>query len=371
MYSCGPAAGRLAHIGDLRSYLLPDLIRRNAERHRLAVTSCQAIADVGYPAQVARSCEDAFWADCSALNIHPPDHRPRASDSIGPTIELIGQLIDTGHAYAGDDGSVYFDAATFLGYDEAGGPNPDTVLGMRSQADWTLWKGVATGGELTWPAPWGRGFPSRHTVCSAASRRDLGEAIDIDTGSLDLRFPYHEHERAQSDSLAGHEVVRSWVHSENLLFEGSEFEGSEMAQSAGNVVLLADLTRRGLDPLALRLALLEYRYRERPNLTWQALAEADEALRAWRGQVADWATHPSKPMCAGYVTRIGDAFDDDLDTPAALVVLRELAGDAEIPPGSKFETFAHVDRLLGLDLASDVGRAPAPAPPPPPEIPGR
>jgi cysteinyl-tRNA synthetase len=185
----------------------------------------------------------------------------------------------------------------------------------------------------------------------------LGETIDVHTGGIDLRFPHHEDERAQSNSLTGHEVVQHWIHGEHLLFEGRK-----MAKSTGNVVLLADLTARGLDPLALRLAFLDHRYRQQLNLTWAVLEAADRTVRRWRARVAEWARSPSKPMCAEYVSDFAAAFDNDLDTPGALRVLRNLEKDGEIPPGAKFETFAHADHLLGLDLARDIGREPAPRP---------
>jgi cysteinyl-tRNA synthetase len=188
------------------------------------------------------------------------------------------------------------------------------------------------------------------------SLRFLGQVIDIHTGGIDLRFPHHEDERAQSNSLAGRDVVRHWVHGEHVLFEGKK-----MAKSTGNVVLLSDLTARGLDPLAARLAFLEHRYRQQLNLTWPTLEAANGTLRRWRERVAAWATEPSKPMCAEYSDRIFAALDDDLDTPAALRALRELERDAAIPAGSKFETFASADRVLGLDLVREVGRAPVPA----------
>ena len=150
--------------------------------------------------------------------------------------------------------------------------------------------------------------------------------IDIHTGGIDLRFPHHEDERAQSNALAGHEVVQHWVHGEHVLFEGRK-----MAKSTGNVVLLSDLADRGLDPLAARLAFLEHRYRQQMNLTWDTLIAADGTVRRWRELVADWANEPSKPMCAEYWARITTALDDDLDTPAALRALRELAKDPADP----------------------------------------
>ncbi len=387
MYTCGPTVYRHAHVGNLRSYLLADLIRRTAGRHALTVISCQNITDVGHlvddtqidargedkvlaqaraegksALELARQYEAAFLADCAALNIHPASYSPRASESIPLMIEAIGKLLESGHAYRSADGSVFFDARSFPGYGEISGNRLDDLRpGHRSggavdqrkrfHADWALWKSAPAGRELTWPAPWGTGFPGWHTECSAMSLHFLGDVIDIHTGGMDLRFPHHEDERAQSDSIAGHEVVRHWVHGEHLLFDGRK-----MAKSTGNVVLLADVAQRGLDPLAVRLALLEHRYRQQMNLTWDTLAAADRTLRRWRERVAEWANSPSRPVCAQFTADIADAFDDDLDTPAALRALRGLEKDGEIPPGSKFETFAHADALLGLDLARDVGR---------------
>jgi cysteinyl-tRNA synthetase len=189
------------------------------------------------------------------------------------------------------------------------------------------------------------------------SLKFLGDLIDIHTGGIDLRFPHHEDERAQSNSVAGHEVVRHWVHGEHVLFEGRK-----MAKSTGNVVLLADVMALGHDPLAVRLAFLEHRYRQQMNLTWDTLAAADGTVRRWRELVADWANEPSMPISTEYWSRITTALDDDLDTPAALRVLRELARDSEIPAGSKFETFVAADRIIALDLVSLVGQ-PRSAPP--------
>ena len=391
MYTCGQTVYRFAHLGNLRSYLLSDLIRRNAERHRLSVIVCQNITDVGHLAddaeidpegedkilaqaraegktalEIAQFYEAAFRADCLALNIAPPDYSPRASESIELMIDMIGKLIWSGHAYPADTGSVYFDARSFADYGAISGNRLDSLRPghrfegdvdehKRFHADWALWKGAPSGRELTWYTPWGTGFPGWHTECSAMSLRFLGQVIDIHTGGIDLRFPHHEDERAQSNSLSGHDVVRHWVHGEHVLFEGRK-----MAKSTGNVVLLADLSARGLDPLAARLAFLEHRYRQQLNLTWQTLEAADGTVRRWRERVAAWATEPSKPMCADYSARIFGALDEDLDTPAALRALRELERDASIPAGSKFETFAAVDRVLALDLAREIGRAPAP-----------
>jgi cysteinyl-tRNA synthetase len=393
MYTCGPTVYRFAHVGNLRSYLLSDLIRRNSERHGLSVIVCQNITDVGHLAddaeidpegedkvlaqaraegktalEIARFYEEAFRADCLALNISPADFSPRASESIELMIEMIGKLIESGHAYVADTGSVYFDARSFADYGAISGNRLDSLRPghrfeggidehKRFHADWALWKSAPAGRELTWDTPWGTGFPGWHTECSAMSLRYLGQVIDIHTGGIDLRFPHHEDERAQSNSLARRDVVRHWVHGEHVLFDGRK-----MAKSTGNVVLLADLSERGLDPLAARLAFLEHRYRQQLNLTWQTLEAADATIRRWRERVAAWANERSRPMCADYSARIFGALDEDLDTPSALRALRELERDPEVPAGSKFETFVSVDRVLALDLPRDIGKVPVAVP---------
>ncbi len=389
IYACGPTVYRYAHVGNLRTFLLTDLIRRTAEQHSLRVRLVQNITDVGHlqddagiddagedkllaqakledrsPFAVARFYEEAFHRDLAALNVHPADAYPRASECIDLMVTLISTLVELGHAYVGDDGTVYFDARSFPSYGAISGNKLDqlraghgatgesTATGKRFHADWALWKRASEAREMTWPSPWGHGFPGWHVECSAMSLELLGDVIDVHTGGIDLRFPHHEDERAQSDSAAGHPVVRHWVHGEHLLFEGRK-----MAKSTGNVVLVSDVLDRGFDPLALRLAFLSSRYRQQANLSWDAIAAAATTLDRWRARVAEWADEPSGAMDADAHDAVLGAFDDDLDTPAALQVLRRLEKSPEVAAGSKFETFAWADRLLGLDLARQVGQA--------------
>ncbi|MFC4122362.1 cysteine--tRNA ligase [Nonomuraea zeae] len=387
MYTCGPTVYRYAHVGNLRTYLLSDLIRRVLERRRVRVVVCQNITDVGHLAEdpeeiggegedkvlaqaraegrsvseLARFYEDAFRSDTTALNLRPPEHTPRATETIDLMVELIAKLIEKGHAYTVPDGSVFFDVRTFPSYGEISGNRLDAlkpahrIEGVdprkRFHADWALWKPAE--GELTWDTPWGRGFPGWHVECSAMSLRFLGSRFELHTGGMDLRFPHHEDERAQSDSVAGHEVVRHWVHGEHLLFDGRK-----MAKSTGNVVLLSDVVAAGLDPLAVRMAFLEHRYRQQLNLTWDTLRAADRTVRRWRARVAEWSESPSAPMAAHYVERVETAFDDDLDLPSALRVLRELERDESVAPGAKLESFLHLDQVLGLDLSTEIGKSP-------------
>ena len=388
VYACGPTVYRYAHVGNLRTFLLTDLIRRTAERRGLRVKLVQNITDVGHlqddtaidstgedkllaqaraenkdPFVIARFYEDAFHKDLAALNVRPADAYPQASEWIDSMIALISRLIDSGHAYVGDDGTVYFSAQSYESYGHLSGNRLDDLRaghrleaaevgqGKRFHADWALWKKAGAAREMTWDSPWGYGFPGWHIECSAMSLDLLGDRFDLHTGGIDLRFPHHEDERAQSNCAVGHEVVGHWVHGEHLLFEGRK-----MAKSTGNVVLVADVVDRGYDPLALRLAFLSSRYRQQANLSWDAIAGADRTLSRWRAAVASWAESPSKPMCADYSTGILDAFEDDLDTPRALALLRQLEKDTSLPDGSKFETFAWADVLLGLDLVRQVGQ---------------
>src|SRR4051812_12338950 len=389
MYACGPTVYRFAHVGNYRTFLLSDLIRRTADLvHGWQVKLVQNITDVGHLADdedidptgedkvlaearrqgkssydIARFYEDAVYRDLAALNIHPADEHPRATESIDLILDLIGRLIERGHAYAGTDGTVYFDARSFPSYGAISGNRLEDLrpghredaekltAGKRFHADWALWKSAASGREMVWDSPWGPGFPGWHIECSAMSLRYLGETFDVHTGGIDLRFPHHEDERAQSESAVGHDVVRHWVHAEHLLNEGRK-----MAKSTGNVLLVSDVEARGYDPLALRLFFLSGRYRQQMNLTDDALAAANKRLLRWRSRVAEWAESPSKAMASAYVERIYATFADDLDTPTALVTLGELEKDDGVAPGAKFETFVHLDRLLGLDLARDIGK---------------
>jgi cysteinyl-tRNA synthetase len=400
IYACGPTVYRYAHVGNLRTFLLTDLIRRTAVVQGLRVQLVQNITDVGHlqddtnldadgedkllaqaraedkdPFAIARFYENAFHRDLALLGVHPADDYPRASECIDLMLAMISVLVERGYAYVGGDGTVYFSAESFPSYGALSGNKlselraghradaAELAKGKRFHADWALWKRAGENREMTWDSPWGRGFPGWHIECSAMSLELLGPTIDIHTGGIDLRFPHHEDERAQSNSFAGKEVVKHWVHGEHLLFEGRK-----MAKSTGNVVLLSDVVDRGYDPLALRLAFLGTRYRQQANLSWAEIAGAHKTLSRWRAAVAAWAEEPSKPRCAEVQQGVLDAFTDDLDTPRALQLLRTFERDDTMPAGCKFETFAWADRLLGLDLARDVGKAPAALPAGAPEL---
>jgi cysteinyl-tRNA synthetase len=386
MYTCGPTVYRYAHIGNLRTFLLADLVRRALEAGGAEVRQVQNITDVGHmtnddfdrgedrmlvsarledksPAEIADHYTEAFLRDAAALNLRPAAAYPRASDYVPQMLELVAKLLEGGHAYE-VEGTVYFAVESFPGYGRlsrntldrlrAGHRQEEADPRKRHHADFALWKAAGPGRIVKWPSPWGDGYPGWHIECSAMSLATLGEHIDVHTGGEDNVFPHHEDEIAQSEAVVGHQVVTTWVHGAHLLTEGRR-----MAKSAGNFYALADLAERGHPPQAARLLFLQARYGSQFNFTWDALAGAERALQRWRSRMAGWALDPAAgqgPGCAGYEQRFWAAVDDDLDTPRALAVLAELEGDESLPPAARFTSLAAFDRFLGLDLDADVGQ---------------
>jgi cysteinyl-tRNA synthetase len=191
---------------------------------------------------------------------------------------------------------------------------------------------------MVWDSPWGTGFPGWHIECSAMSLDLLDNHVDVHVGGIDLRFPHHENERAQSNAVIGHEAVDLWVHGEHLLFEGRK-----MSKSAGNVVLLEDVIQKGLNPLSVRLCFLENRYRSQMDLTWNSLQAAHETLSRWRNKMNEWGTSAH----AGVDEEILEAFNNDVDTPRAILRLREIEKSSI---SNKRELFLFADKVLGLSL---------------------
>jgi len=374
IYCCGPTVYRDAHVGNLRTFLLSDLISRVLKLLGNEVLLIQNITDVGHmsedfedqdkllsqaklektdPFEIARKYEARFHTDLARLNIAPAEKYPRASETIDGMLSSIQKLIDNGSAYVAESGSVYFSAQTFPSYGAISGNRLDALKpGHRYEysgdgekkfhADWALWKSAGARSEMVWDSPWGRGFPGWHIECTAMSLDLLDQHIDIHVGGIDLRFPHHENERAQSNSIIGKEAVDLWVHGEHLLFEGRK-----MSKSANNVVLVEDLISKEIDPLALRLALMENRYRSQMDLTWESLRAAHATLQRWRTAMANWGD--SADLYAD--SEIIAALSEDLDTPKALLRLRAIEKDLNLSPQSKREIFNFADQVLALDLS--------------------
>ena len=374
MYCCGPTVYRDAHVGNLRTFLLSDLIARVIRLNESTPYLIQNITDVGHmsedfvnddkilsqaklekvdPFEIARKYEARFHADLASLNIEPAAAYPRASESIEMMLDLIERLIEAEFAYVGSDSSVYFSAEKFLTYGAISGNKLDSLKpghryeysedgAKRFHADWALWKAAGDRTEMVWDSPWGKGFPGWHIECSAMSLKLLNGHIDIHVGGIDLRFPHHENERAQSNALINEEAVDLWVHGEHLLFEGKK-----MSKSSGNVVLLKDVIERGFDPLAIRLCFLENKYRSQMDLTWNSIEAADETLKRWRVKMAGWGVGTQITIDP----EIELALKTDLDTSRAIMRLREIEKSTVQDKGS---IFRYADQVLGLDLERPI-----------------
>lgn len=376
VYCCGPTVYRDAHVGNMRTFLLADLAVRALEVSGHEVTVVQNITDVGHMSenldedkvlqeglkqsltanQIAQKYEERFHRDLAELNIKPADQYPRASESMDLIITSIEKLIEVGAAYIGSDGNVYFDAQSFESYGAISGNKLDDLKpghryeytgdgGKKFHADWALWKLAHDRSEMVWPSPWGTGFPGWHIECTAMSLDLLGNQIELHVGGIDLRFPHHENERAQTNSIAGRDVVQHWLHGEHLLFEGKK-----MAKSSGNVLLVSNLIEAGLDPLALRFALLENRYRSQIDLTWEQLRAADATLKRWRKAVDSWGSSED----VKFDSEINAFMMNDLDTPKIILRLRAIEKESTVGSQDKRAIFLYADQLLGLDLDRGV-----------------
>lgn len=383
IYCCGPTVYRDAHLGNLRTFLLSDIVRRTLEFKGHRVRLIQNITDVGHmsedfdedkllaeskstkrdPFEIARDFEAKFHHDLALLGIIPADHYPRASECIEMMHQHIEALMLKGLAYLGEDGTVYFASEKFPSYGAISGNRlSDLKPGHRYEfteagakrfhADWALWKAAGTRREMIWDSPWGPGFPGWHIECSAMSLHYLHGHVDLHIGGIDLRFPHHENERAQSNPLvdqgSDEEAVDLWLHGEHLLFEGRK-----MSKSAGNVVLLRDVVERGFGPLSVRFCLMENRYRSQMDLSWDSIAAADKVLDRWRSITAEVGEGRAlTPAMASIRDEIVANLSTDLDSPRALQRLRSLEKDSGIPKAEKAQLFIAIDRLLGLNFTA-------------------
>jgi cysteinyl-tRNA synthetase len=337
VYSCAPDLSRPLRVGDVRALVLRDIVERTAERHGLRTTCVQPVDDTGPMSDdESRARAEELRSDLAELNVRPAQVHPRITESMDLVLDLVTRLAQQGHGYVGRDGSVLL--AGDAGDDDPVGKAP--VLWQRS--------GGLHHGRV-WDSPWGLGYPGQHVACPAVALHHLG-GIDVHAAPADPRRPRDEAERRLFEASAGPTAVRHWLRSAPVRV------GSQDARAAGYGLRLTEVVDRELDPLALRLTLIGRHYREPLDLTWAVIEAADAKLREWRAAVAHWAESPSAAMPKAYVTAVHDAIDDDLDLSTALGLLDQLAADDDVKPGAKFETYAHVDQVLALDLARDVGR---------------
>ncbi|MBK7947463.1 MAG: cysteine--tRNA ligase [Deltaproteobacteria bacterium] len=389
MYSCGPTVYGPPHIGNLRSRLFSDLLKRFLLSEGFRVTHVINITDVGHLVSDADEGEDKIEAaarrtgksaeeiaahytqvwrdDGAAVNCLPPEHNPKATEHIPEQIDLAKRLEAGGYLYRIEDG-LYFDTSRFPRYAElahldlagqAEGARIGVTAGKRNPADFAVWKFAEAGvqRQQEWDSPWGRGFPGWHLECSAMADRYLGHHFDIHTGGIDLASVHHTNEVAQSECGYGvHPWVEFWMHNE-FLDMGSE----KMSKSKGNVRTLSDLVEKGVDPLAFRYFFLQAHYRQQQSFSDEAIQSAATGYRRLQAVarelgVADaaageptWGAEEAAAV-AELRARFRAALADDLNAPKAMAVVWEVARHDRLSPAARRDLLRGFDAVLGLRL---------------------
>lgn len=343
IYACGPTVYNYIHIGNARPLVVFDTLRRYLEYRGNKVTYVQNFTDVD-DKMIRRANEEGtdiaeladrfireYFHDAEAMNVRRATIHPRATEHIPEIVELIGRLVDGGHAYV-VDGDVYYDTTTFPDYGKLSGQNLDDLEHgarvdvneqKRHPADFALWKAKKPG-EPAWDSPWGEGRPGWHIECSAMSMKYLGETLDLHGGGMDLRFPHHENEIAQSEGATGKPFSRAWMHNGYI-----NLNGAKMSKSTGNFLTVRDVLDR-YDGLVLRLFMLGAHYANPLNFSDDLLAQAQSAwerIRNFRENLRHLAAHPKEtdadpePLITALAEGFNAAMDDDLNTAEALGVL--------------------------------------------------
>jgi cysteinyl-tRNA synthetase len=374
LYSCGPTVYDYAHLGNLRTYIFVDLLRRVLLFNGYAVKHVMNITDVGHLTSDADTGEDkmetgqrrtgrsawdiaeqytqAFQDDLKRLNVLEPTIWCRATDHIAEQIALIACIAEKGFTYRTADG-LYFDTARLPDYGhlarlDAAGLQAGARVDMgekRRVTDFALWKFSPPDRQrhMEWDSPWGKGFPGWHIECSAMSARYLGPFFDIHCGGEDHIPVHHTNEIAQTQACYGTRLANFWLHGYFL-----QMDDARMSKSAGDFVRLQTLLDRGYDPLTYRFFCLSAHYRARLSFTWRGLDGAAAALNRWRALAHAWGEPGTS--AADYVDRFTARVNDDLNLPRAVAVLWDLA-KSDLPDATKKATVLHFDRVLGLGLA--------------------
>ncbi len=383
MYTCGPTVYQYASIGNFRSYVFSDVLRRTLEYDGLQVKQVMNVTDVGHlvsdadegedkmlvtaererktPWEIAAHYTEVFVRDMGRLNIEPPSLFTPATKHIPEMIAMVQELLDKGYAYEISDG-IYFDISKFPQYgrlsgisleDQRAGARVEANPEKRHPADFALWKKASKEHIMQWESPWGMGYPGWHIECSAMGRKYLGEQFDIHTGGVDHIPVHHENEIAQSQACSGKVPARFWMHGEFLLVDGGK-----MSKSLGNTFTLDDLGEKGFEPLSFRYFCFSAHYRSKLNFTWDAIASAQAGLHSLRKLVQRSAGEtPGEDVdrrYAEFLERFREAVNDDLNMPRAVALLWD-ATKAGL--GSRLLDLAnHFDRVLALDLSTGAAR---------------
>ena len=384
MYSCGPTVYSYAHIGNMRTYIFMDLLRRSLRYCGYKVKGVMNITDVGHllsdgdegedkmqkaarkegktPWEIAAFYTEAFFKDIDALNVGRPEIIAKATEHIPEMIEFVKGLMEKGYAYEISDG-IYFDISKFPGYGKLSGQTVDEKEAgarieenseKRHPADFALWKKADKNHIMQWESPWGMGFPGWHIECSAMGKKYLGEVFDLHTGGIDAVPVHHENEIAQNEALAGKKTVNYWMHGEFMMVDGGK-----MSKSLGNVYTVSDLEKKGYLPLDFRYFCLNAHYRKKLNFTFEGMDAAHTSYERLRNALYahKMSAAPTDPaVIEELAKKFRSAVEDDMNIPYALGVL----WDAVKLPKSKdvYKLALDFDQVLGLSL--DKVTAPAP-----------
>lgn len=369
LYTCGPTVYDFVHIGNWRTFVFEDILKRSLVFADYKVKHVMNLTDIDDKIikrveeqktdidSLTNKYADAFLADLAKLNIIAADVYPRARDPkyIGAMIDLISRIIERGIGYV-KDGSVYFSISEFKDYGRLSGTN---IKGVKAGArvdvdeyekdnpqDFVLWKSSDSAAKEkgeAFDAPWGIGRPGWHIECSAMSMLELGETFDIHSGGVDLLFPHHENEIAQSEAATGKKFVNYWMEGEHLLVNGEK-----MAKRLGNIFTIDDVIKKGFEPMALRYLFLTAHYRSKLNFTWESLFASQNALNNIRGEISNW-DKTGDSVNNKYVGDFKNAVNNDLDMPRAVAVMWE-AVKSDLPNEEKRRTVNLMDKVFGLGL---------------------
>lgn len=383
LYSCGPTVYDHVTIGNLRSYVFADILKRTLEYNHLVVKNTINLTDFGHltddgddgddkmmkglaregmPVTLAamRTLSDryidAFYADIEELRIAKPSQFSRASDYISEQIQLIKTLDEKGYTYETSDG-VYFDIEKFSKYGRLGainlaelknGARVETNSEKRHPADFAVWKK----GELGWESRWGKGFPGWHIECSAMAMATLGKQIDIHTGGIDHIAVHHNAEISQCECATGKQFVRYWLHNEFITIDNKK-----IGKSLGNAINLRHLLDAGYSGDDYRYWLLTAHYRSPANFTFDALTASKQALYRLKRHVYEEYRNKVTKVVPSYLKRFHAHLNNDLDTPQAIALLWEIIKDTTITPGEKCATIQHLDHVLQIGLSDPLDDA--------------
>jgi len=387
IYSCGPTVYNYAHIGNLRTYVFMDMLRRVLEYNGYKLRHVMNITDVGHlvsdedegedkmvkgareqkktPWEIAEYYTDVFMKDIKSLNIEVPEIIPKATEHIPEMLDFVNGLVDKGYGYETSDG-IYFDIQKFSGYGKLSRANLDEQMAgarvevnveKRHPADFALWKKAPKEHIMQWPSPWGMGYPGWHIECSAMARKYLGDVFDIHTGGVDHIPVHHENEIAQSEALLGKPAVNYWMHGEFMMVNNGK-----MSKSLGNTYTISDLKSKGFDPLAFRYMCLNAHYRNKLNFTWEVMQSAQVSYdRFIDGVLAhkEGNDNVDAAVINEFRSDFEEAINDDLNIPKALGIawnaVRYNKKSKQI-----FDLLNEMNRIFGFDLTKKSSQENAP-----------